>query len=260
MLKQGTLIEVLNHIAHEYPEEVAPEQIRDITRIAFNIRMALESVSPKDPSEIELCDLGGGIGLFSAGCAALGVKRTVLVDDFSDAINQRLGGSILDLHRRLGVEVVSRDVVASGIMDIEGSFDVITTFDSMEHWHHSPKRLFGEVVAKLKPDGVFVLGVPNRANLRKRIALLIGKGSWSHMQDWYEAETFRGHVREPDVDDLMYISRDLGLVDSAIHGRNWLGYHSSNPMLRLAAKITDYPLRLRPAWCSDLYLKGRKSS
>jgi len=258
MLKMRSMCEVLNAVARTYPKDMVPGQIEDISRIAFNIRIALQAVSPKAASDIELCDLGGGVGLFSVSCAALGVKRTVLVDDFKDSINDRFGTSIFDLHRRWGVEVVSRDVVACGIGDIEGTFDVITTFDSMEHWHHSPKRLFGEVVEKLKPGGVFVLGVPNRANLRKRIALLFGKGAWSHMQEWYEKEMFRGHVREPDVDDLKYIGRDLGLVDIAIYGRNWLGYHSPNTLFRLAASIIDYPLRFRPALCSDIYLVGRK--
>lgn len=257
MLKQSSMFEVLNAIARTYPKDMVPGQLKDIPRIAFNIRTALNAVGPKAASEVELCDLGGGIGLFSVSCAALGIKRTVLVDDFKDAVNDRLGASILDLHRRHGVEVVSRDVVVSGIRDIEGTFDVITTFDSMEHWHHSPKRLFGEVVEKLKPGGVFVLGVPNRANLRKRIALLFGKGEWSHMQDWYEAEIFRGHVREPDIDDLRYIARDLGLAEVEIHGRNWLGYHSPNMLLQFAARMVDYPLRFIPALCSDIYLVGR---
>jgi 2-polyprenyl-3-methyl-5-hydroxy-6-metoxy-1,4-benzoquinol methylase len=258
MPKMSSICEVLNAIARTYPKDMVPGQLKDISRIAFNIRIALQAVSPKAASDIELCDLGGGIGLFSVSCAALGVKRTVLVDDFKDAVNERLGASILDLHRRQGVEVISRDVVSSGIRDIEGTFDVITTFDSMEHWHHSPKRLFGEVVEKLKPGGVFVLGAPNRANLKKRIGLLFGKGAWSHIHDWYETETFRGHVREPDVDDLKYIACDLGLAEIAIYGRNWLGYHSPNMLLRFAARVIDYPLRSVPTLCSDIYLVGRK--
>jgi len=258
MLKQSSMFEVMNEVARTYPKDMVAGQLKDIPRIAFNIRTALNAVGPKAPSEIELCDLGGGVGLFSVSCAALGVKRTVLVDDFKDDVNDRLGASILELHRRRGVEIVSRDVVEIGIRDIEGSFDVITSFDSMEHWHHSPKRLFGEVVEKLKPGGVFVLGVPNRANLRKRIALLFGKGAWSHMHDWYESDSFRGHVREPDVDDLRYIARDLGLAEVEIHGRNWLGYHSPQTLLRAAARVIDYPLRLIPALCSDIYLVGRK--
>lgn len=187
------------------------------------------------------------------------MKRTVLVDDFDDSVNHRVGASILDLHKARGVEVISRDVVEKGISDIAGSFDIITTFDSMEHWHHSPKRLFHEVVEKLNPGGVFVLGVPNSVNMRKRITVPIGIGKWSSMQDWYEAEKFRGHVREPDVSDLNYIARDMGLVDIKIYGRNWLGYYSASQAIRLATKMIDYPLRLKPSFCSDIYMIGRKA-
>ena len=93
----------------------------------------------------------------------------------------QLGPSILDLHRSLGVEVFTRNVVQCGIRDIAGTFDVITTFDSMEHWHNSPKRLFQEVVEKLNPGGVFVLGVPNCVNMRKRITVPFGIGKWSRL-------------------------------------------------------------------------------
>jgi SAM-dependent methyltransferase len=235
------------------------EQLKDVVRIGFNIGLALQSARRAAPSELEICDLGGGVGLFSVGCAALGLKRTVLVDDFGDSVSHRAGPSILDLHRRYRVEVVSRDVVAGGMRGIGGGFDVITTFDSMEHWHHSPKRLFGEVVEKLNPRGAFVLGVPNCVNLRKRITVPFGIGKWTRIQDWYDAEVFRGHVREPDVSDLKYIARDLGLVDVEIVGRNWAGYASGSRLVRLATRLTDHPLRLKPSLCADIYLVGRKA-
>jgi hypothetical protein len=95
--------------------------------------------------------------------------------------------------------------------------------------------------------------------MRKRITVPLGVGKWSEMQDWYETVKFRGHVREPDVSDLMYIARDMGLVDIAIHGRNWLGYYSANPAIRFATRIVDYPLRLKPSLCSDIYLIGKKA-
>ena len=253
------LHDVLMNVANQYPRDMVDEQVRDIARISFHIGIALDAAINKPHSELMICDLGGGIGLFSAGCAALGMKRVVLVDDFDDSINHKVGPSILDLHRRLGVEVIARDVVEKGIRDIPGYFDIITTFDSMEHWHHSPKRLFHEVIEKLNPGGVFVLGVPNCVNIRKRITVPLGIGKWSSMQDWYEADKFRGHVREPDVTDLIYIARDIGLTNIKIYGRNWLGYFSANPAIRFATKVMDYPLRLKPSLCADIYLVGIKA-
>lgn len=257
-MNRSNLSEVLNSVANQYPKEMVDRQIQDIPRILYNIGVALNAAAPKHPGELELCDLGGGLGLFSVGCAAYGLKRTVLVDDFEDSVNHRLGASMLDLHKHLGVEVIESDVIANGIRNIAGQFDIITTFDSMEHWHHTPKRLFHEVVEKLNEDGVFVLGVPNCVNMRKRIAVPIGIGKWSRMQEWYEADKFRGHVREPDVSDLIYIARDMGLRAVKIYGRNWLGYTSANSAIRIATKVMDYPLRLKPSLCSNIYLVGRK--
>lgn len=252
------LYSALINAAKQYPKDLVDEQILEIPRIIFNISIALDAAQLKPHSELEICDLGGGIGLFSVGCATYGVKRIVLVDDFNDSINHRIGNSILGLHQKLGVEVISRDVVEKGIRDIVGNFDIITTFDSMEHWHHSPKKLFHEVAEKLNSGGIFALGVPNCVNMRKRITVPLGIGKWSELHDWYEADKFRGHVREPDVADLKYIALDMGLVDLKIYGRNWLGYNSACQTVRIATKIIDYPLRLKPSLCSDIYVIGRK--
>ena len=230
----------------------------DIPRISFHINLILDTTKPIPVTELEICDIGGGIGIFSVGCAALGMKRTVLIDDFEDPVNKKVGASILDMHKRLGVEIITRDVIKKGIQDIEGTYDVITTFDSMEHWHNSPKRLFRQVVEKMNKNGFLILGVPNCVNMRKRITVPLGIGKWSQMKDWYEEDTFRGHVREPDTSDLIYITHDMGLVDRKIYGRNWLGYISPNSTIRLLTKILDYPLRIKPSLCSDIYVVGRK--
>jgi hypothetical protein len=80
------------------------------------------------------------------------------------------------------------------------------------------------------------------------------------MKDWYEKPVFRGHVREPDVDDLQYIATALGLTDVAIYGRNWLGYVSRSNIIRLLTPIFDRPLRLLPTLCSDIYMVGTKAA
>ncbi len=256
--KDDLIARTLLQLAKQYPESLRSAQVRDIPRIAFHIETVLDQLQPRHIGDIQIADLGGGIGLFSIGCAALGMRRVVLIDDFSDAVNVQVGDSILELHTSLGVTVFHRDVVRDGIGDIAGGFDAITSFDSMEHWHHSPKRLFHAVIDKLRPGGVFVLGVPNAVNLRKRITVPFGYGKWSSMQDWYEPETFRGHVREPDVDDLAYIAQDMGLKDWRVLGRNWLGLSSSRRVIASVTRLVDPMLRLFPGLCSDIYLIGKR--
>jgi hypothetical protein len=78
------------------------------------------------------------------------------------------------------------------------------------------------------------------------------------MAEWYEPPVFRGHVREPDVDDLRYIAGDLGLEKTQIFGRNWLGYGHRSWVMRGLMPLADVALRLRPSVCSDIYLVGNK--
>ncbi len=236
-------------------------EIHDVPRIAFNINLALSEISTKPFTQLALADLGGGVGLFSVGCAALGVKRMTLIDDFADPVNRRIGDSVLAIHRKYGVEVVSADVVAKRFEGAApGPFDIVTSFDSIEHWHHSPKRLFRDAAQRLNPGGVFVLGAPNCVNLRKRLTVPLGFGKWSGMSAWYDEDAFRGHVREPDVEDLKFMARDMGLTDVRVCGRNWLGHQSPSRAIRLAALLFDYPLRLVPSLCADIYVVGTKAS
>lgn len=252
------LREILYQKAKQYPEELIPGQLQDIPRAEFHIQLITRSARPKRVSDLNCLDMGSGIGLFPIACAAYGFNRMVIVDDFDDAINHRLGPSVLQIHQTHGVEVFSRDLIAQGIADLPGSFDVITSFDSMEHWHHSPKRLFHQALSKLKPGGVFILGVPNCVNLRKRLTVPLGLGRWSAMQDWFEPPKFRGHVREPSYEDLLYIARDMNLTNVRVIGRNWMGRVSYNRWIRVASIIFDFALRMRPQFCSDLYLVGYK--
>jgi 2-polyprenyl-3-methyl-5-hydroxy-6-metoxy-1,4-benzoquinol methylase len=256
MVDEKKLRERLIHIAERFSDDLRMEQVKDVPRIAFNIQMCIESLSGKISPTI--CDIGGGVGLFSVGCAASGFSRVLLIDDFGDAVNRRYGDSVLDLHRSFGVEILSRDAVEGGISDLDCEFDVITSFDSMEHWHNSPKTLFHQVVRRIRPGGLFILGGPNAVNLRKRLSVPFGKGKWSSMREWYEEDRFRGHVREPDVDDLLYIASDMGLTNVKIVGRNWNGHKSDSSVVRFSTRLLDWPARMVPRICSDIYMIGRR--
>jgi SAM-dependent methyltransferase len=258
----------LRKLAGKFPPGLRDSQLADVPRHAFHVGLIRDRVG----TDVDVCDIGSGLGLFPAACASVGMRVTMM-DDFSppyedeataarvpdapDAVNfdQVEGG--LAVHRSLGVRVEQRDPLAEGFGFPPESLDVVTSFDSMEHWHRSPKRLFASVREALRPGGLFLLGVPNCVNLRKRITVPLGHGKWSRMSDWYEPERFRGHVREPDVDDLHYIARDMRLSEVEVIGRNWL-LTKRPPGLRWAGTIVDRILRLRPSLCADIYLVGRK--
>ena len=241
-------LSLLQRLARRYPDELVRSQLADVHRVAFHLSLLPPQVG-------QVCDLGGGVGLFSVACASLG-WQAVLIDDCRDGVNLSFGDKALALHADCGVTALKQNVLASDLDFPPASFDVVTAFDAMEHWHHSPKGLFRRVGRWLKPGGRFILGVPNCVNLRKRITVPLGIGTWSAMAEWYEAAEFRGHVREPDVADLRYIARDMALRNIRIIGRNWLGYASSSSLIRLFTYGTDFLLRRWPSLCSDIYLIG----
>ncbi len=264
-----TRLRELEALARRFPEALAAEQRRDLERVAFHVGLVTERMG----SDVALCDIGSGLGLFPAACAQAGMRVTMM-DDFAppfasaesaraapgapDAVNFDRADEALAFHRSLGTRIERRDPLVEGFGFGPATLDVVTCFDSMEHWHRSPKALFAAVREALVPGGLFVLGVPNCVNLRKRVTVPLGRGKWSQMEHWYEPDFFRGHVREPDVDDLRYIARDMALRDVEILGRNWAGTLSPRPAMRRVARLLDGLLRLRPSLCSDLYLVARK--
>ncbi|MCP9456542.1 MAG: class I SAM-dependent methyltransferase [Nitrospira sp.] len=258
---QKALFKTLLEVVAQYPPHLRAAQERDVPRQAYHARLLfdyLERVG-KTPGNCTVMDIGGGVGMFTLLCRALGWGRVVLIDDFRDPVNEELGDGILDIHRQAGVEVITRDVIKDGLPSELGSdVDVITCFATIEHWHHSPKRVLHQAWEKLKPRGVLIISVPNCVNVRKRLTVPFGYGKWSQMKDWYETERFRGHVREPDVEDLWYIARDLGMKQVLVKGRNWAGYVSGSALIRWCTGMADALLQLRPSLCSDLYLIGEK--
>jgi SAM-dependent methyltransferase len=221
-------------------------------RFAFHLDIVVKAI----PKGGRVADVGAGLTPHCHALALLGY-RSVLVDDFGDRWHGE-AAEVLEGQRRDGVEVVSRDIVEGGL-DLEpNSFDAIMTFDCLEHLHHTPKKMLMDCVAALKPGGLFFLGVPNCVNLRKRLTVPFGIGKWSRMEEWFEDKVFRGHVREPDVDDLYYIARSLGLRNVKVIGRNWLGYESRFSLVRLLVPFADRLLQLWPTLCANIYLVGTK--
>ncbi len=253
LVSPAKIASTLREVALRYPERYIAHQLRDIPRIAFNLDLVQKLVQKKSPV---IADVGGGWGLFSPGAAALGWRST-LIDDFRGAdIQDRETDPRLLPHRETGVIIQLQDV-AVGLSLPANHFDAVTCFETLEHLHGGVRRAFRTIVDSIQPGGWFVLSGPNCVNIRKRITVPLGFGKWSPLQLWYEEEFFGGHVREPDVEDLRFIARDLGLKQVKIFGRNWTG--TDRPGIRQLMPIADPLLRLRPSLCSNIYMVGSKA-
>lgn len=236
----------MDDLIERYPPDARPPLSQDAPR-------TIEHVTWLRGCESVL-DVGGGFMPFAPLLGVLGA-RAVVVDTFDDEVFER--ADMRELVDLLPVEMVKMDATAGEPLPFgDDSFDAITSFDSLEHWHHSPRRLFAELRRVARPNALLVLGVPNAVNIRKRFAVAAGKTNWSRFEDWYEPDVFLGHVREPVVEDLEKMAGALGLAARAIVGRNWLGGRRGRAGQAIT-RLVDAPLRARPSLCANLYLVGR---
>lgn len=208
---------------------------------------------------------------FGPVARARGLEVT-LIDDFGGGGGLETGPWLdgLTTMRRvcngLGARLLEMDFLFSPLPLDSASVDVVTSFHSLEHWHHSPKRLFAEIVRVLRPGGFVILATPNAANLRRRIACLLGHNVGAELDDWHHCgdPVFRGHVRVPTVKDLKQLLLWNGLEIAAVHGRNFIGRQSGS-LRRLPGRLVwalgaaaDLFLRGVPTLCSDIHVIGRK--
>jgi SAM-dependent methyltransferase len=241
------IVEAISKVQADFCPEILADTIEQTRRDIFKISL----VAGQGTS---LCDVGGGLGAFGPACAAMGMKVTV-IDDFQDEVNFRVGEAGFACHKKYGVRVISAD--ASKGIPIDEQFDVMTCFASIEHHHNSPKRMLHSMVDHLVPGGLFVLSAPNAVDIMKRIQTPLGRAKWSTMEEWYEPQEFRGHVREPDVSDLTYIARDVGIMDFRIFGRNWIWNRSGfgKALLEPIGRVIQH----WPSLCTEIFLIGHKS-
>ncbi len=234
----------IDEVVALYPEPLRSVQRADLARQRFHLEQVYRPAAA-------IADLGGGIGLLSPVCAALGMTAW-LVDDLRDAVNHHYAIDDLGVHQRTGVRLLVAPVLEWGKHFEDESLDVVTCIDSLEHWHHSPRPVLEQVARVLRPGGLLLLGTPNAANARHRAKLLVGRSNWSRFEDWYYPPEFRGHVREPVLADLVRIVDELGLERRAVFGRNWLD--AARGWKRLALGAADRALRPFPTLCKDLYI------
>jgi 2-polyprenyl-3-methyl-5-hydroxy-6-metoxy-1,4-benzoquinol methylase len=254
MIKQDH-VAVLKEVEARYPKTFAHFLETDHLRMEWQ----LDVVKKLLPNGGRILDLGAGLTPFTPSLQVMGYDAT-MVDDYGDQVHlENDVPAAMEAIRSTGVRMERENIFNPGFASKYKGYDLVMTFDTMEHMHNSPKALFHELWNNMSPKGTLWISTPNNVNIRKRVTGLFGRNKWSQMQHWYEEPVFRGHVREPDVDDYHYIARDLGAKRHEVIGRNWLGYKSSNAFYRAVTPVADHILRLRPSLCSDIHLFAHKS-
>lgn len=210
-----------------------------------------------------LVDLGGGVSPLNAFLAQQGMNVAVvdLLQDYYT--HSTVIGSIapqIKMIESCGVRFVKADFTDCDLRShfAGESVDTIVSYHTLEHLHHSPRRLLGSAYEILRPGGKVIIEVPNAANMLKRLKLLVGRTNYQPYRQYFESDRWVGHVREYTVGDLREMASHLNLSQWSLHGRNWYGtlYRKVRP--RGLAAVLDRLLRVRPGLCGSLFLVGRK--
>jgi SAM-dependent methyltransferase len=201
-----------------------------------------------------ILDIGCGPVDKTAVLSYLGFECTGL-DDFNDPWHRRDGNTdkIRGFAERAGIALVERD--GNRLPFADGSFDAAIICDVIEHLHESPRAFLAEALRIVREDGLILVTVPNAANLRKRLHLLLGKTNYPPYDQFFWNEgPWRGHVREYVWDDLIRLAEYLDLADVRVQGcHHMLGVLPT--WARAPYKMLTAPL---PGARDSLMLSARK--
>ncbi len=252
------VLDRLHRWKRRYPESLHAEALRAEARDVYHYELLRSIGGP-------IVDLGGGFATHNLLLAEDGIDVTI-VDTFAAYWSESKAldpSALVALFEEAGVRMVDHelrtwDPVAAGVSEAGAYFSA----HCLEHFHSSPLPLLRACVSTLRPGGQLVVCVPNAVNARKRVAVLRGHSNLAPFDEFFLNDgPFYGHVREFSVDDLARLGSALGLDPVEVYGRNWLG------LARLEGRVPaplfsalDHTLRLRPGLCSDIYLRGTRSS
>jgi len=223
------------------------------------------------PRAGHVLDVGGGLGVNLACLARVRPDvHSALVDRFAeyDAEN-RMGPAerALPLLRERGVDVRSLDFWPAAKLPFDdGSFDVATILDVVEHLPGSPLALLVEIRRVLKPGGRIVLSGPNAAKLTSRLKLLGGRHPHIPFDAWVQGPYY-SHYREytpAEYGELLAragfrvesVERSLGPWASRARHRFWRRRRSvASPVTWLVWGVALVQL-LIPAVRDEVYCTG----
>jgi 2-polyprenyl-3-methyl-5-hydroxy-6-metoxy-1,4-benzoquinol methylase len=231
-------------------------------RNALNLRWLLDDRHlPKTPGRtLRVLELGIGWGGASL-CLARAGAYVVGLDDFEDGFESQ-GIPQMRFLAAQGVHVVRGSVLQVPLR--KSSFDIVILNDVLEHMS-VPKRLLRAVGDLLRPDGLFVMEVPNSVALYKRVRVLCGLSNYFRMEHFFRDDDYRGHVREYTKAEIRYMLEKTGFAPIEIRGVNqahrpWFESHGPQLVTRPVLRIYDALAGLRDSWKDHFCCLARKNS
>ena len=111
-------------------------------------------------------DVGCGAGLLAEPLARLGAKVTAIdpAAELIEAAREHAAGQGLDIDYRV-----------SAIEKLEGTFDLITSMEVIEHTA-DPQQFLNDLAKRLAPNGLLMLSTPKATSWSKLITITLAEG------------------------------------------------------------------------------------
>lgn len=205
-----------------------------------------------------ILDFGAGPADKTAMFSRIGLD-VVAFDDFEDPWH-RLGNNrqkILDFASFAGIDYCYSTENKGNWPFAGRTFDMLMLHHVLEHLHDSPKDLMVDLIQRVNDGGFVFITVPNAVNLRKRLHVLLGKTNYPPYSAyyWYPGP-WRGHIREYVQDDLIRLSRYLGIEIVFLTTYT----HFAHAIPRVAQKPFQVLSALVPSFRDSWMLLARKPS
>jgi SAM-dependent methyltransferase len=269
-----TLFAHLDQIAEEFPAAVRQRGIHrnwNAYRYALTQLSGLMESLASSPGKY--LDLGSGAGVIPLVMAKAGLQVSVM-DTWSEYAEEadNLMGNFAQFAARFnkhGVQWTKHDIAQTPLPFSSDSFDLITLFDVFEHLP-APRNVLEEIHRLLRPGGLLLVTLPNVANLRNRLRLMLGRSPHADsIKTWFEP-VFFGHYREMTMHEMKETLSRFGFsvvaskYTEAMHwntrcpdGR-WGKYYRLNSMHQMAKLLYLSAASAIPSFRFQLFVAGRK--
>jgi SAM-dependent methyltransferase len=228
------------------------------------------------PPPARVIDIGGGVGVNLLLLRHLGLDYELhLFDRFEEYTAENRMGSAdhaLALLHEHEIRVVNQDLWRQPVTKFaDGSFDIVTCYDVIEHLPGNPLALMREMLRLLRPGGTVIIGVPNAVSTMKRIKLLLGTHPYIPFDLWVQ-DAYYDHYREytaPECRRLLEmvgfreIKTEMNPEPAATRARNgyWrrlhYGLHPRDLAVRTALRFNYLVDWLVPGLRASIYCYGQ---
>lgn len=225
---------------YEYIIRSKPSYVRTLLDIAEFVKKYFRLY--KEPSNINILEIGAFLGVISISLAKMGFSVTAM------DIPEFMANESLQLrYKHHNIKMLSQNMKTSKIPCESDKYDIVIMCEVLEHLNFNPLPIIAEVNRTLRSDGLLYLSLPNIARLTNRLKLLLGNSIHNPIDDFFAQLNEKDnmvvglHWREYTANEIKYMFEKLGFLTLESYITSDTDF-LTNSSLRGAAKKVIYSL------------------